>query len=79
MDNNHMIAMIEQKLHVNDRKIWARHLESSKKEATLENLIAWMTTEMKTRMRATAPLRSTQGRHPVGSFNAEVSGSYPKC
>ena len=79
MDNNHMIAMIEQKLHVNDRKIWARHLESSKKEATLENLIAWMTTEMKTRMRATAPLRSTQGRHPVGSFNADVSGSYPKC
>ncbi len=69
MDNNHMIAMIEQKLHVNDRKIWARHLESSKKEATLESLIAWMTTEMKTRMRATAPLRSTQGRHPVGSFN----------
>ncbi|CAB3987123.1 Hypothetical predicted protein, partial [Paramuricea clavata] len=57
MDNNHMIAIIEQKLHMNDRKIWSRHLESSGKEATLENLITWMTTEMKTRMRATAPLR----------------------
>jgi hypothetical protein len=44
MYNNHMIAIIEQKLHMNDRKIWSRHLESSGKEATLENL-----------MRATAP------------------------
>ena len=79
MDNNHMIAIIEQKLHMNDRKIWSRHLESSGKEATLENLITWMTTEMKTRMRATAPLRSMQSRHPVGSFNADISGSNPKC
>ena len=47
MDNNHMIAMIEQKLHMNDRKILSRHLESSGKKATLENLITWMTTKMK--------------------------------
>ena len=64
---------------MNDRKIWSRHLESSGKEATLENLITWMTTEMKTRMRAAAPLRSMQSRHPVGSFNADISGSNPKC
>ena len=51
----------------------------SQKEATLENLIAWMTTEMKTRMRAIAPLRSMQSRHPVGSFNANVPGSNFKC
>jgi hypothetical protein len=79
MDNNHMIAIIEQKLHVNDRKIWSRYLETSRKDATLENLITWMTTEMKTRMRAIAPLRSMQSRHPVGSFNANVSGNNPKC
>ena len=79
MDNNHMIAIIEQKLHVSDRKIWSRHLEISGKDATLENLIAWMTTEMKTRMRATAPLRSIQSRHPIGSFNADISGNNPKC
>ena len=79
MANNHMIAIIEQKLHVNDRKIWSRYLETSQKEATLKNMIAWMTTEMKTRMRAIAPLRSMQSRHPVGSFNANVSGSNFKC
>ena len=79
MDNNHMIAIIEQKLHVNDRKIWSRYLETSQKKATLENLITWMTTEMKTRMRAIAPLRSIQSRHPVGGFNANMSGNNPKC
>jgi len=79
MDNNHMIAIIEQKLHVNDRKIWSRYLETSQKEATLENLITWMTTEMKTRMRAIAPFRSMQSRHLVGSFNANLSGNNPKC
>ena len=31
MDNNHMIAIIEQKLHVNHRKIWSRYLETSQK------------------------------------------------
>ena len=41
-----------------DRKVWARHLENSRQEATLAQLITWMTTEMKSRMRATAPLRS---------------------
>ena len=68
MDNNHMIAIIKQKLHVNDRKIWSHYLETSQKKATLENLITWMTLEMKTRMRAIAPLRSIQSRHPVGRF-----------
>jgi hypothetical protein len=59
MDNNHMLALIEQKMFSDDRKVWARHLESTKSEATLENMIAWMTSEMKSRMRATAPLRNT--------------------
>ena len=79
MDNNHMIAIIEQKLHVNDRKIWSRYLETNQKKATLENLITWMTTEMKTRMRAIASLRSIQSRHHDGGFNANMSGNNPKC
>ena len=58
MDNNHMLALIEQRMYNDDRKVWARHLENSRQEATLAQLITWMTTEMKSRMRATAPLRS---------------------
>ena len=77
MDSNHMIAIIEQKLHVSDRMIWLRYLETSQKEAPPENLITWMTMETKTRMRAMAPLRSMQSRHPVGGFNGNMSGN--KC
>lgn len=58
MDNNDMLAIIEQKMFSDDRKVWSRFLESTKSEATLEMLISWMTSEMKSRMRATAPLRS---------------------
>ena len=58
MDNNHMYAIIEQKMFSDDRKVWSRFLESTKSEATLEMLISWMTSEMKSRKRATAPLRS---------------------
>jgi hypothetical protein len=56
-----MLALIEQKMSSDDRKVWARDLEREKKEATLENIMKWMTTEMKSRMRASAPLRN-QGR-----------------
>ncbi|PIK59073.1 hypothetical protein BSL78_04030 [Apostichopus japonicus] len=41
-----------------DRKVWFRHLEQEKKPASLSLLINWMTGEMKSRMRATAPVRS---------------------
>ena len=61
MNNNHMLALIEQKRSSDDRKGWARDLERERKEATLENIMKWMTTEMKSRMRASAPLRN-QGR-----------------
>ena len=60
MDNNHMLAIIEQKMCTDDRKVWSRFLESTKGHATLEALMSWMASEMKSRMRATAPLRSTQ-------------------
>ena len=32
MNNNHMIAIIEQEMHMNDRKAWSRHLERSGKK-----------------------------------------------
>ena len=85
MDNHHMLALIEQRMCTDDRKVWARHLEISGKEATLAQLIAWMNTEMKSRMRATAPLRSIgpPARHPVGhigsDFNAPKTGLPHKC
>ena len=85
MDNNHMLALIEQRMSTNDHKVWACHLENSGKEATLAQLIAWMNTEMKSRMRATAPFRSTgqSTRHPVGhigsDLNAPKSGLLHKC
>lgn len=77
MDNNHMLALIEQRMCTDDRKVWARHLENSGNEATLAQLIAWMNTEMKSRMRATAPLRSTgpPTRHPVGHIGSDLNAS----
>ena len=59
MDNSHMLSIIEQKMCADDRKIWARYLEQEKKVPTLQALMLWMTVEMKSRMRATAPIRST--------------------
>lgn len=59
MNNNHMLAIIEQKMFSDDRKVWSRYLESTKSEVTLDTLILWMTSEMKSRMRATAPLRNS--------------------
>ena len=60
MDNNHMLAIIEQKMCSNDRKVWSRSLETTKCHTTLEALMAWMTSQMKSRMRVTAPLRSSK-------------------
>ena len=60
MDNNHMLAIIEQKMCPDDRKVWSRFLESTKAHATLQVLMSWTTSEMKSRMRATAPLRNSR-------------------
>jgi len=74
MDNNHMLALIEQRMCIDDRKVWARHLENSGKEAMLAQLIVWMNTEIKSTMRATAPLRSRAQptRYPVGHIGSDV-------
>lgn len=86
MDNNHMLALIEHIMCTDDRKVWARHLESNGKEATLGQMITWMNTEMKSRVRATAPLRNVghHPRHPVNHVIPQdnrppISSSSPKC
>ena len=65
MDNSHMLSVIEQKMCADDRKGWSRDLEREGKPATLEALMNWMNVEMKSRMRATAPIR-------VGSSHQRV-------
>lgn len=57
------LSLIEQKMCADDRKVWSRDLEKNKQPATLQNLMTWMTVEMKSRMRATAPLRTTSSAH----------------
>ena len=60
MDNSHMLSIIEQKMCVDDRKVWSRELQRDGKPASLKGLIDWMSIEMKSRMRATAPIRIEQ-------------------
>ncbi|KAJ8019123.1 hypothetical protein HOLleu_42503 [Holothuria leucospilota] len=45
-----------------DRKVWTRHLQQSE-EASLKDVLNFVTDEMKGRMRATASVRSTADRH----------------
>lgn len=72
MDNSHMLSIIEQKMCSDDRKVWARDLEREKKPATLEALMNWMNVEMKSRMRATAPIRvGSSGRRHVNHFTSD--------
>ena len=67
MDNSHMLSLIEQKMCVDDRKVWSRDLEKTNQPATLLGLITWMAAEMKTRMRATAPTGSSH--HTIHHVN----------
>ena len=75
MDNNHMLAIIEQKMCSDDRKVWSRFLETKKCHATLEALMSWMTSEMKSRMRATAPLRSSKPLNVIQVSAFEEKGT----
>ena len=75
MNNSLMLSIIEQKMCPSDRKVWSRELEREKKLATLINLIDWMTVEMKSRMRATAPVRSVQNRRAVYAAFGEKNNS----
>ena len=77
MNNNHMLALIEQKMLIDDRKVWARHLESVKSQATLGNMLLWMTSEMKSRMRAIVPLRSSSQKSNIS--NVSEREGHQKC
>ena len=83
MDNSHMLSIIEQKMSVDDRKVWSRELERDGKKATLQGLIDWMTAEMKSRIRATAPLRTGSSTRPVNHFLIDDSrkgnATWHKC
>ena len=84
MNNNHMLAIVEQKMCSGDRKVWTRHIESEKKEATLEHLMTWLTVETKSRIRAVAPIRSNfagANKSNVSHFAVAENkkGSFFKC
>ena len=55
---------------INDRMVWLRDLAREGKSASLNVLMEWMSQEMKSRMRATVPVRSTSQRH-VNHYKAE--------
>lgn len=80
MDNSHMLSVIEQKMCADDRKVWSRDLERQGKGATLEGLMKWMTVEMKSRMRATSPLKSSSNQRSVFLLNVDDSNKkWYKC
>ena len=62
-----MLSIIEQKC-ADDRKVWSRDLEREGNRATLKGLMEWMTLEMKSRMRVTAPLRTSSSSRLVNHF-----------
>ena len=65
MNNSHMLALIERKLTNEDRKIWLRQQSSP----SLKCLMEWMSQELKTRIRASAPIRDgrSEGRSSHGA------------
>ena len=66
-----MLSIIEQKMCIDDRKVWSRDLEKSNEPATLVGLMTCMTAEMKSRMRATPPLRTGNSSHIIHHVTAE--------
>ena len=48
-----------------ERKVWSRDLEKTKQPSSLNQLMTCMTVEMKSRMRATVPLRASNGSFSV--------------
>lgn len=50
MDNPQVLATIEIKLHIEDKKVWFRHLNTKDSEASISRLIDWMTGEMTARI-----------------------------
>ena len=83
MNNSHMLSIIEKKMCASDRKVWSRDLEREKQPATLHRLMSWMTVEMKSRMRAIAPVRNgSTNRRNVNTVGGKVEDevrNWHKC
>ncbi|XP_022777780.1 uncharacterized protein LOC111319232 [Stylophora pistillata] len=84
MHNSHVLLIIEQEMCADDRKVWSRDLERDGKKATLQGLMDWMTVEMKSRMRATAPLRTGSSsdrfvNHFIGDTSDRSNATWHKC
>ena len=83
MDNIHMLSIIEQKMCVDDRKVWSRELQRDGKPASLKGLIDRMLIEMKSRMRATAPIRTSGNtcsiNHLSKTDDRKNDGARHKC
>ena len=78
-----MLSITEQKMCVDNRKVWSRDLEKTKQPATLLSLMTWMTAEMKSSMRATAPIRTRNTHHSIHLVETgnkdETNGKSSKC
>ena len=85
MNNSHMLSIIAQKMCADDRQVWSRDLEREVKIVMLhQGLMEWMTVEMKSRMRATVPLRTdannSRSLHHVQNEDSLRSNStWNKC
>ena len=77
------VAAFPKKMCADDRQVWSRELERDEKKATLQGLIDWMTMEMKSRMRATAPLRTGSSTCSVNHFlkddSSKGNATWHKC
>jgi len=82
IDNSHTLSIIEQKMSAKDWKDWSRDLEREGKGR--QGLMEWMTIKMKSRMRATAPLRTGSNpqrsvNHTLGNVNSKGNTSWYRC
>lgn len=80
LDNSHMFSLIEQKMCADDRNEWSRDLEKTKQPATPNQLMTWMTVEMKSRMQTTAPSNGSFPVHNVNKVNDDSNKAlHSKC
>lgn len=57
MNNNHMLALIERKMCIDDRRMWFRSQEEGRLP-TMDSLLQWMEIELKAILRSSAPVRN---------------------
>ncbi|XP_030846943.1 uncharacterized protein LOC105438616 [Strongylocentrotus purpuratus] len=55
MNNNHMLALIERKMCIDDRRMWFRSQEEGRLP-TMDSLLQWMEIELKARLGSSAPV-----------------------